>query len=65
MAKTKTFAEKALKALKPKADLCIECGEALAAYKVVKPVMGNKGALRFTDRMVKVCKCNLKEVLES
>ncbi len=48
MAKTKTFAEKMLKNLKPT--------EMFTAYKVVRPTVGPKGAIRFDSRIVRVHK---------
>lgn len=48
MGKTKTFAEKMLKTLKPT--------EMFTSYKVIRPVAGAKGAVRFDSRIVKVHK---------
>jgi len=48
MAKTKTFAEKMLKNLKPP--------DPYTTYKVVRPAMGPKGATRFDTRIVRVHK---------
>lgn len=48
MGKTKTFAEKMLKNLKP--------AEMYTTYKVIRPTIGSKGAVRFDDRIVKVHK---------
>ena len=48
MAKTKTFAEKMLKNLKPT--------EMYTSYKVIRPSVGSKGAVRFDNRIVKVHK---------
>lgn len=48
MAKTKTFAEKMLKNLKPT--------EMHTNYKVVAPTVGPKGAVRFGSKIVRVHK---------
>ncbi len=48
MAKTKTFAEKMLKNLKTV--------EMHTAYRVIRPSIGSKGAVRFDNRIVKVHK---------
>jgi len=48
MAKTKTFAEKMLKNLKPP--------DPFVTYKVIRPAMGPKGAVRFDSKIVRVHK---------
>jgi hypothetical protein len=48
MAKTKTFAEKMLKNLKT-VDM-------YTSYRVIRPSVGSKGAVRFDNRIVKVHK---------
>jgi len=48
MAKTKTFAEKMMKNLKPP--------EMYTSYRVIRPVMGPKGAMRFDSRIIRVHK---------
>jgi hypothetical protein len=48
MAKTKTFAEKMLKNLKT--------AETHNAFKVIRPMAGPKGAVRFDSRIVRVAK---------
>ncbi len=48
MAKTKTFAEKMLKKLKPP--------EVYTYYKVIKPTISPKGTVRFVSKHIKVHK---------
>jgi hypothetical protein len=48
MAKTKTFAEKMLKSMKPAVDFDI--------YKVITAKPGPKGAMRYNARVVKIKK---------
>ena len=48
MAKGKTFAEKMLKSMKPVVDF--EC------YKVITAKAGPKGAIRYSERIVKIKK---------
>ncbi len=48
MAKTKTFAEKMLKNLKP--------ADVHTTYRVIRPSVGSKGAVRFDNRIVRVHK---------
>lgn len=63
MAKTKTFAEKALKSLKPKEDVDPETGEPLVTYKVMKPEIGPKGTIRYVSSIVRVPKSKEAQVL--
>lgn len=48
MAKTKTFAEKMLKKLKPEDNT--------VAFKVIRPKMTEKGSIRYDEKMVRVTK---------
>ncbi len=48
MAKTKTFAEKMLKKLKPKDDIF--------SFKVIRPKVTEKGSIRYEEKMVCVTK---------
>ena len=48
MAKTKSFAEKMLRSLKPK--------EESISYKVIRPKVTAKGSIRYDSRIVKLVK---------
>ncbi len=61
MAKKQDFASKTMKSKQGK--VCPVCGETYTYVKVVNTFEGDKkGAYRFSEQMVAVCKCNEKEV---
>ena len=65
MGKTKTFAEKMIKS-KGDMDICPVCDSAFQSVRTMTPIANAEtGYFKFRDCMVKVCKCNHKEVYES
>ena len=65
MAKAKSFADKVAKQTLDFSLHCAECGESLSAVKVITSERSEKtGAYRFRQKLVKVCKCNEKDILE-
>jgi hypothetical protein len=41
---------------------CSKCGETFSYVNVIDSEMANKGAWKFREKFVGVCKCNQKEV---
>ena len=65
MGKTKTFAEKMIKD-KGDMHICPVCDTVFQSVRTLKPVANEAtGYFKFRDRMVKVCKCNHKEIYEA
>ncbi|HEY9166374.1 MAG TPA: hypothetical protein VIS48_09455 [Candidatus Kryptonia bacterium] len=63
MAKTTSFAEKAAKAIAGKrGSECPKCGEILQAVLVISAEKSQKASYKYNQKLVKVCKCNEKEV---
>lgn len=59
--KAKTFAEKAMK--KSLHEVCSVCGQEYSAVKLVKSEKkGTSNNWQYVEKIVKVCKCNEKEV---
>ena len=65
MGKGKTFADKIAKQSLDFTVHCPECGESLSPVKMVTSERSEAtGAYRFRQKLVKICKCNEKEILE-
>ena len=64
MAKDRSFASKVSKAHGDTgANHCPKCGEIVTPVRLVtSEKKQSSGAWRFSERLVKVCKCNEKEV---
>ena len=63
MAKVQTFADKALKSAAAKGAKCPVCGTIYQPILLVSSVRsGTSPAWKFSERRVRVCKCNEKEV---
>ncbi len=63
MAKTSSFAEKAAKALAGKKGTeCPKCGEIKQSILVISAEKSQKGTYKYNRSLVKLCKCNEKEV---
>ncbi|MBN2541947.1 hypothetical protein JXI42_03695 [bacterium] len=61
--KKRSFADKVAKGTGPRLEICPKCGEGIQVIKLVKAyTFGEKDSLRFKGKMVKVCKCNEKDV---
>ncbi|RKZ33862.1 hypothetical protein DRQ33_03360 [bacterium] len=61
--KKRTFMDKIAKGTGPRGEKCPKCGEILQAVKIVRPYKTDKGSWRYLEEMVRVCKCNQKELL--
>ena len=65
MGKGKSFADKVAKQTLDFTLHCPECGESLSNVKMITSERSeDTGAYRFRQKLVKVCKCNEKELLE-
>ena len=62
MAKQQTFMDKVKKA-QMAAPSCPVCGEPTSMVQIVETVAREGAHARFQRRMVKMCKCNQKEVM--
>ena len=61
--KDRSFAAKAAKGKGGNANSCPVCGESFTAVKLSKTDKHETtGAYRFSDKIVKMCKCNEKEI---
>lgn len=60
MAKKQSFADKSSK--KAHAMTCPVCQEQISFIKMTKATKGSKGAWKFKDQNIGVCKCNNAEV---
>jgi hypothetical protein len=64
MAKTRTFAAKVAHASKEKGhQICPKCNSEIRVIKVIRSKPGAKGKWVPKQEMIKVCKCNEKEIL--
>ncbi len=60
MGKSKSFADKMAKATTDFSKHCPTCGEAYQTVKFISSEKSEKtGAIRFNQRFVGVCKCNM------
>ena len=65
MGKGKSFADKVAKQTEDFTMHCAECGESLSTVKLITSEKSETtGAVRFRQKLVKVCKCNEKTILE-
>jgi len=63
LAKTTSFAEKAAKAIAgKKGSECPKCGEIMQSVLVISAEKSEKASYKYNQRLVKVCKCNEKQV---
>ena len=63
MAKKQSFADKARKQQMIKGSLCPVCGEPLQPIKMITPVVTPIESVRFSEKLVRVCKCNRDKIL--
>lgn len=62
--KKRTFADKIAKGTGPRGDVCPKCEEVIRPIKVIRAYKSDvSDSWRYEKNMVKVCKCNEKEVL--
>ncbi len=61
--KQKTFMDKIAKGTGPRGEKCPKCGEVIQPVMMFRPYRSAKGTWRYKRTMVRVCKCNAKEVL--
>ena len=65
MGKGKSFADKVAKQTMDFSTHCPQCGESMSTVKLITSETSEAtGAIRFRQKLVKVCKCNEKEILE-
>jgi hypothetical protein len=62
MAKRQTFADKVAHAAARGPKNCPQCGSPVQWVRLVSSEPSPKGAYRFNQKMVSVCKCNTKEI---
>lgn len=61
--KDRTFASKVAKASLDFTEKCSVCGDSYRLLKVVSTIkLPEKNSYRFQEKIVKVCKCNEKEI---
>jgi len=62
MAKRQSFADKSAHAQGRGPKNCPQCGNPLQTVRLVTSELSPAGTYRFNRKMVKVCKCNSKEI---
>jgi hypothetical protein len=62
MAKKQTFMDKVKKA-QLSGPTCPVCGEQISMIRVIETIANEGAPVRFQRRMIKMCKCNQKEIM--